>query len=103
LQYQVDTTIDAIAEAEEEEENEETHQRATSDDALQRMNATKGPQTFYSGLSAGGPLLSEKEKASMKNKRKTSFDEEDTPAPKKNPNRESRFLKQLEKTSKDVG
>jgi hypothetical protein len=47
LQYQVDTTIDAIAEAEEEEENEEAHQRATSDDALQRMNATKGPQTFY--------------------------------------------------------
>jgi hypothetical protein len=47
LQYQVDNTIDAIAEAEEEDENEETHQRATSDDALQRMNANKSPQTFY--------------------------------------------------------
>lgn len=103
MQYQVENTIDTIAEAEEADENEETHQRATSDDALQRMNANKIPQTFYYGLGTNGPLLSEKEKASMNNRRKTSFEEDDVPAPKKNPNRESRFLKQLEKTSKNEG
>jgi hypothetical protein len=54
-------------------------------------------------LGTNGPLLSEKEKASMNNRRKTSFEEDDAPAPKKNPNRESRFLKQLEKTSKNEG